>query len=55
MRKVFDDSDELTFFCDYLSAKLNIIFNKRAEKLAIEPIIEITAEDIKSVIEIYEK
>lgn len=54
MRHTFQDSDELEFFCTYVTERLNDQLNKAAEDAAIEPIILIAPEWLEAIIREYE-
>ncbi len=54
MRKIFNDTDELMFFVNFLKDNLNQQINKKTEDTAIVPTILISTEQILAIIETYE-
>lgn len=54
MTRMFDDSDERKFFCEYIRKEINEKLSQKAEECAVEPVILIEEGELEAVIAEYE-
>lgn len=50
LREIFNNDDELKLFCEHMARKANEQINADAEAAAIEPIVEVSVDTIRSAV-----